>query len=782
MRGIKITAVSADTHCSVTTLTPTRPRLHSTTTLRSVIATGSLLVAMVIAVAPPVAVAVDGYSKTRESLEAVARVNAAELARDGRAPAGLAPAGLAAAGLANAEATWLAHARSLAHAAVDITRWRLLAADGRVLAEHGAEPGWWPVSRGAPVPGATAAAPGGVTSDARPARIELDADVSRLLTETLATAALCALIGAAVGWGTRRNAMRLLDAMLEEQGGQSLRFHTAINNISQGLCFFDGQSRLIVCNSRYAQMYGLTDDMVRPGTSLQAIVEHRFSTGNCPEMTQAEYLEWRSAIAVSNVASDTVTTLRDGRVYAIHHQPMPDGGWVATHDDITERKRAVAQIERMAHHDALTGLPNKGLFRDRLNQAVQRSRGGAPLAVLYLDLDRFKIVNDTLGHPVGDELLRATAQRLCECLRQSDMVARLGGDEFAILQADAPQPAAAQSLAERLVRVLAMPFEIDGHQVVVGASVGVAFSPEHGIDPDELLKKADLAMYNAKAAGRGVASFFNTRMDEQVQGRRKLELDLRRAIEVGEFVLHFQPIVSLPERTLVGFEALLRWQHPQRGMVAPDSFMPLAEETGLIAPLGEWVLREAFAQAAQWPSHLSVAVNVSPLQLRGGHFVPLLRNALQAAGLAPTRVEVEITESVLLAANSINLATLHELRSLGVRISLDDFGVGFSSLSYLRSFPFKKIKIDRSFVRDVVGSREAAAIVGAITTLGANLDMIITAEGVECEEQLVRVHQLGCDEAQGYLISAPRPAAELEALWRPGARLALVGSGNVRVL
>ena len=747
-------------------MTPTRPRQRSTTTLRSAIASGSLLVAIMIALAPPLAVALDGYAKIRESLEAVARLNVAELARDGRAPAGL----------LNTEDTWLARARALSPVDVDITRWALLAADGQVLAQHGTRPGWLTVSRGAPVPGATAARLNSTAEGATAARIELDASVAKLLADTLATAALGALIGAAVGWGTRRNAMRLLDAMLEEQGGQTLRFHTAINNISQGLCFFDGQGRLIVCNSRYAHMYGLTDDMVRPGTRLQDIVEHRFRTGNCPEMSQDEYLAWRNAVAVSKAASDTVMTLRDGRVYAIHHQPMPDGGWVATHDDITERKRAVAQIERMAHHDALTGLPNKGVFRERLAQAVQRTRGGEPLAVLYLDLDRFKAVNDTLGHPVGDELLRATAQRLCECLRQSDMVARLGGDEFAIIQADAPQPAAANSLAERLVRVLGAPFEIDGHQIVIGASVGVAFSPEHGTDPDELLKKADLAMYDAKAAGRGAASFFNTMMDEQVQGRRALELDLRRAIEAGEFVLHYQAIVSLPRRTLIGFEALVRWQHPQRGLVGPDHFIPAAEETGLIGPLGEWVLREAFAQAAQWPAHLGLAVNLSPLQLRGGNFVKVLRSALAAAGLAPTRVEIEITENVLLAENSINLAILHELRALGVRISLDDFGVGFSSLSYLRSFPFKKIKIDRSFVADVVGNREAAAIVRAITTLGADLDMIITAEGVETEAQLQRVQELGCDEAQGYLISAPRPADELASLIEPGARLSLVAS------
>ena len=595
---------------------------------------------------------------------------------------------------------------------------------------------------------------------------------SGLLTFT----AVCLTIGAAVAHACRRWATGVLDQLLEAQRSESLRFHTAIDHISQGLCFFDGQQRLIVCNRRYAELYRLRLDQVSPGTTLAQIVDARHAAGSVPDMTPTEYLAWRRSIAKSKTSSDSLTHLQDGRTFAIHHEPMPDGGWVATHEDITERRRAVAQIERMAHHDALTGLPNRVQFRDKLEHAVSRCSDSSPLAVLSLDLDRFKMVNDTLGHPVGDELLRLVARRLDSCVRSTDLVARLGGDEFAIIQAGAEQPAAASALAARLVRVLAMPFEIGGHTVAVGASVGIAVAPHDGANPDELMKKSDLALYEAKAAGRGGFSFFRRQMDEQAQERRALEVDLRGAAANGELELHYQPIVSFTDREVQGFEALLRWRHPVRGMVMPDLFIPLAEETGLIDAIGEWVLNAAFAQAALWPAHIGIAVNLSPLQLKSGQLVRAVREAFERSGLAPERVDLEITESVLLAENSVNVAILHELRTLGLRISLDDFGVGFSSLSYLRSFPFRKIKIDRSFVRDVVGNKEAAAIVRAMTTLGNTLDMVITAEGVETESQFDCLRGLGCDEAQGYLISRPRAAVDLVALLHPERQLALVAS------
>ena len=586
------------------------------------------------------------------------------------------------------------------------------------------------------------------------------------------------LLASAVAGALYRSATRLLDRLLDEHQTEHRRFLTAIDNISQGLCFFDGAQRLIFCNRRYAEMYRLAPEHLRPGTTLGEIVDQRFKVGSGPDMTSAQYLDWRAGIAVASEPSDTLFALKDGRTFAIHHEPMPGGGWVATHEDITERRRAVAQIERMAHHDELTGLPNRVLFRQRLDASLAPGSAAGPLAVLCIDLDRFKAVNDTLGHPVGDALLRLVSQRVGECLRHNDLVARLGGDEFAIIQTSGAQPGAARGLAQRLVRALAVPFEIDGHQVMVGASVGLVLAPADGTDPDDLMKKADMALYAAKAAGRGTFAFFRPQMDEQAQRRRGLEIDLRSAVEKRELELHYQPIVGLGQRQVVGFEALLRWHHPVRGMVAPDIFIPLAEDTGLIDSIGEWVLNQAFRQAAQWPPTIGVVVNLSPVQLKSGNLVATVSAALQRAGLAAHRVDLEITESVLLAENSITVATLHRLRGLGVRISLDDFGVGSSSLSYLRSFPFKKLKIDRSFIRDVVGNREAVAIVRAMTTLGKSLDMLITAEGIETEEQYACVRELGCDEAQGYLLSAPRPAAEIEAMLRPERRLTLVAASR----
>ena len=595
-------------------------------------------------------------------------------------------------------------------------------------------------------------------------------------------AGLSTLLVSVISLGLQRSMRNLIEQLLGEQKTENRRFHTAIDHISQGLCFFDGKQRLIVCNRRYAEMYGLSLEQIPPGTTLREIVDRRYLAGSVPEMSRDAYLAWRDSISVSDTASDTVIALRDGRSLAIHHQPMPDGGWVSTHDDITEQRRAVAQIERMAHHDELTGLPNRVRFRERLNESIGLGSTSQPVALLCIDLDRFKAVNDTLGHPIGDELLRIVALRLGECVRQTDLVARLGGDEFAVIQIGAPQPAAARSLAERLVQAMALPFVIGGQQVLVGTSVGIALSPDDGIDPDELLKRADLALYDAKAAGRGTYSLFRPLMGEQAQSRRRLEIDLRCAADNGELELHYQPIVAVNAgpgdgaRKVVGFEALLRWRHPLHGMVMPDTFIPLAEETGLIESIGEWVLNRAFDAALCWPAHVGVAVNLSPLQLKSGNLVRIVTAALQRTGLAPRRVDLEITESVALAENSINVAILHELRGLGVRISLDDFGVGFSSLSYLRSFPFGKIKIDRSFTRDVVGSRHVAAIVKAMTTLSKSLDMVITAEGVETEAQLDCLRELGVDEAQGYLMGPARPARDVEALLRPDRHLTLVGA------
>lgn len=434
-------------------------------------------------------------------------------------------------------------------------------------------------------------------------------------------------------------------------------------------------------------------------------------------------------------------------------------------EDIAERKRAEAQIARLAHYDPLTDLPNRVLFQKHLSDALaRRARKGDQLAVHFIDLDRFKTVNDTLGHPLGDALLREAAERLRSCVREGDTVARLGGDEFAVVQTGLSDMAGATRLAGRVVEAMAAPFDLQGHQVVIGASVGVAAAPSDGEDADELLKKADMALYRAKADGRGAFHFFERAMDEQLQARRALELDLRRALQAGEFELFYQPLYNLGDERVTGCEALLRWRHPDRGMVSPADFIPLAEEIGLIVPLGEWVLRAACAEAAKWPAHVRLAVNLSPAQFRDRGLVRTVVSALATSGLAAQRLELEITESVLLQDSVANMSMLHDLKALGVRISMDDFGTGYSSLSYLRSFPFDKIKIDQTFVRDILDDSDAMAIIKAVLDLGASMGIVTTAEGVETLEQLNALRGQGCAEIQGYFISRPAPASEIARL------------------
>ncbi len=419
----------------------------------------------------------------------------------------------------------------------------------------------------------------------------------------------------------------------------------------------------------------------------------------------------------------------------------------------------------MAHHDSLTDLANRVLFREHVEQALARARRyDEGFAVICLDLDRFKDVNDTLGHPVGDMLLKAVADRLRGCVRESDVVARLGGDEFAVLEIGSGLPSHVGILAGRIVEALGAPFDLDGHEVVVGASLGVAVAPADGADPDQLLKNADMALYRAKADGRGVFRFFEPGMDARLQERRALEVDLRTALANGEFDLFYQPLINAGTSQISGFEALLRWRHPGRGMVPPAEFIPVAEEIGLIAPLGEWVLRQACREAAWWPTDIRVAINLSPAQFRSRNLVQVVASALVASSLSPGRLELEITESVLLHDNEATLAVLHQLRALGVRIAMDDFGTGYSSLSYLLSFPFDRIKIDRSFVRDISERADCAAIVQSIASLGASLGMATTAEGVETGEQLQLLKAVGCTEVQGYYFARPQPAGEARRL------------------
>jgi diguanylate cyclase (GGDEF)-like protein len=545
---------------------------------------------------------------------------------------------------------------------------------------------------------------------------------------------------------------------------RNLQFDTAINNMSQGLCFFDAARRLIVCNDRYIEMYDLPPGRIGAGTPLAEIVDMRFEAGSVPEMTPDEYLEWRGRVAMSNVATNSVLELRDGRIFEIRHRPMPDSGWVATHEDITEQRRSKIKIEHMAHHDALTDLANRVLLNERLEQALTRVRRDEMVAIHHLDLDQFKAVNDTLGHPGGDKLLKMVADRLRLLVRESDTVARMGGDEFAIVQI-AADPTDATTLAQRIISAISEPFDIGGHHAVIGASIGIAVGPGDGLSPDELLRNADLALYRAKGDGRGTFRFFEPEMDLQMQARRIMEQDLRKALPAGEFELHYQPIINLANNEISGFEALIRWNHPTQGRIAPNAFIPLAEEIGFIVLLGEWVIREACATAARWPDDIHVAVNISAVQFRSPGLMQVILGALAASGLHPTRLEIEITESVLLQDKETTLATLHQLRTLGVRIAIDDFGTGYSSLTYLQCFPFDKIKIDRSFVKDITENAGSLNIVRAVAGLANGLGIKTTAEGVETKEQLDTISSEGCTEVQGFLFSHPLPAREIERIF-----------------
>jgi diguanylate cyclase (GGDEF)-like protein len=548
-----------------------------------------------------------------------------------------------------------------------------------------------------------------------------------------------------------------------------LQFDTAINNMSQGLCFFDAAHRLIVCNDRYVDMYDLPRDRVGPGTPLTEIVDLRFAAGSCPATSRDDYLHWRTDVAISAEPTDSIVELKNGRTFKIRHRPMPDGGWVATHEDITEQRRSEVKIEYMAHHDALTDLANRVLLNERLEHALgRRIHREQMVAVHHLDLDQFKAVNDTFGHPAGDKLLKIVADRLRGLVRETDTIARMGGDEFVVVQAPIRDPAEATSLAQHIIRLMTEPFDLDGHQAVIGASIGIAVGPGDGLRPDRLLRNADLALYRAKGDGRGTFRFFEPVMDLQMQTRRIMEQDLRKALPAGEFELYYQPVVNLASSEISGFEALIRWNHPKQGLVAPATFIPLAEEIGFIVPIGEWVIRQACATAAQWPANLHVAVNISAAQFRSPGLMQVIVGALATSGLHPTRLEIEITETVLLHNKEATLAVLHQLRALGIRIAMDDFGTGYSSLTYLQCFPFDKIKIDRSFVKDITENTGSLNIVRAVAALAKGMGMTATAEGVETKEQLDKITSEGCAEMQGFLFSRPLPAHEIERLFLSG--------------
>jgi len=501
---------------------------------------------------------------------------------------------------------------------------------------------------------------------------------------------------------------------------------------------------------------------------MQRLIAHRKETGSF----DGDVESFCGAI-IRNVrlgkATRQITEAPGGRAIEIVNQPLPSGGWVATIEDITPRKRSEEKIAHLAHYDALTDLPNRVLFREKLDQALKDLKPDARLAVLYIDIDEFKSVNDALGHPVGDELLKAVARRLRGCLDEADIAARLGGDEFAIIQYPVHDAAQTERLVGAIYGAIRQPFECAGHLITTDASIGIALAPCDGQHLDQLLKNADLALYGAKGDGRRTWRFFEPGMDARAKARRTLESELRQAIAGGGFEVYYQPVVGLCDNRIRGSEALLRWRHPQRGTISPADFIPVAEDTGLINELGQFVLETACGEAAKWPEHVRIAVNVSPVQFRSQTLALNVAAALAASKIAPSRLELEITEAVLMRDDEAALAMLHQLRALGVRIALDDFGTGYSSLSYLHRFPFDKIKIDRSFVKNIGEEGASSAIIQAVVNIAKASNMTTTAEGVEQEWQRELLRELGCTEMQGYLFSPPVPATEIARLMPGGS-------------
>lgn len=535
--------------------------------------------------------------------------------------------------------------------------------------------------------------------------------------------------------------------------------NTTLENMPHGVALFDKENRLIVSNSQYSFLYGLTDEHRKKGTSISDLIRFRHQAGCFGEVEyRAHANDWLDSFEATE---PSIQYLDDGRTFSILRQRGNSGQIVTTTEDVTSQRKLEARVEFLAFHDSLTGLANRTSLRQRLDKIAQREESRDSVTAYCLDLDRFKEINDTLGHEIGDELLKTVGKRLVDCVRQGDLVARTGGDEFVILQIGPCSPDNAAGFAKHVIQCLTMPYNLRGYQVQIGTSIGIAFLNERDINTKNLIKHADIALYRAKESGKGVFRFYEEAMGRHLQERRKLESELRGALSKGEFELHYQPVLNAERGYIESMEALIRWQHPDRGLIPPVEFLPIIDEIGLAVPLGEWVISQACHDAAQLSDNIRVSVNVSAAQFHRPGLANAVIDALRASGLSASRLELEITETVLLENTETTISTLEKLHELGVRIALDDFGTGYSSLSYLQKFSFDRLKIDRSFVRDSLTDSSSSAIIKSVIELGQNLGMKITAEGVETDAQLVRVTEDGCTAIQGFLISRPLPIDEL---------------------
>ena len=541
---------------------------------------------------------------------------------------------------------------------------------------------------------------------------------------------------------------------------QHRRLDVAVNNMSQGLLLFDSSERLVLCNKRYMDMFNLSPEIIKPGCKLRNVIQHRKDTGSLPGNVE-EYCDKLREVSKTGAPSQSVAEMSDGRWMQVANQPLAEGGWVSTIEDVTQQRRSEERMVRLALYDTLTDLPNRAFFLRRLQSELDQCSDDNRVAVLFLDTDEFKAVNDSLGHLVGDELLKSIARKLRGCLGPSEFVARLGGDEFAIIAPAVDGREQVLALIERVYGAIRRIHDCAGHRLTIDSSIGIAFAPSDGKTCEEIVQNSDLAMYEAKSAGRRTYRFFEAGMEKKAKERQLLEADLRNAIKSSAIEVYYQPIVDLYRNEIVGCEALARWNHADRGFISPADFIPIAEQSGLIEELGDFVLRKACKEAANWPASVKLAVNVSPVQFKSGLFALKVVSALAQSGLSPHRLELEITEAVLIGDDEAALKILHELRAIGVRVALDDFGTGYSSLSYLRRFPFDKVKIDRSFISGLTDKDGSSAIVRAIVAIASEYNMTTTAEGVETEQQRDMLRQLKCGEMQGFLFSPPKPGAQL---------------------